>query len=84
MAEALMTEVTEREAASMYARACRAWYGRRAPRVIKEKINAERNEDKDHHPSENAERPVRTVTFFGNIKIFDHDVIFHRLPYQIA
>jgi hypothetical protein len=34
-----MSEVTEREAASMYARACRAWYGRRAPRVIKETIN---------------------------------------------
>jgi hypothetical protein len=33
-----MIEVTEREAASMYARACRAWYGRRAPRVIKDKI----------------------------------------------
>jgi hypothetical protein len=30
-----MTEVTERDAASMYARACRAWYGRRAPRGIK-------------------------------------------------
>jgi hypothetical protein len=30
--------VTEREAASMYARACRAWYGRRAPRVVKETI----------------------------------------------
>jgi hypothetical protein len=38
MAEALMTEVTEREAAAMYARACRAWYGRRALRVIKETI----------------------------------------------
>jgi hypothetical protein len=34
-----MSEVTEREAASMYARACRAWYGRRTPRVIKETIN---------------------------------------------
>jgi hypothetical protein len=33
-----MTEVTEREAASMYARACKAWYGGRAPRVIKETI----------------------------------------------
>jgi hypothetical protein len=28
--------VTEREAASMYARACRAWYGQRAPRIIKD------------------------------------------------
>jgi hypothetical protein len=28
-----MIEVTERQAASMYARACRAWYGRRAPRA---------------------------------------------------
>ena len=35
---------------------------------------AERNEDKNHHPSENAEQPVRTMTSFGNIKIFDHDV----------
>jgi hypothetical protein len=34
-----MSEVTERQAASMYARACRAWYGRRAPRVVKETIN---------------------------------------------
>jgi hypothetical protein len=30
--------VTEREAASMYARACRAWYGQRAPRIIKDTI----------------------------------------------
>jgi hypothetical protein len=22
------------------------------------------------------------MTFFGNIKVFDHDVLFHRLPYQ--
>jgi hypothetical protein len=29
--------VTER-AALMYARACRAWYGRRAPRVVKDTI----------------------------------------------
>jgi hypothetical protein len=33
-----MIEVTERQAASMYARACRAWYGRRAPRVVKDTI----------------------------------------------
>jgi hypothetical protein len=31
-------DVTEQEAASMYARACRAWYGRRAPRVVKDTI----------------------------------------------
>jgi hypothetical protein len=30
--------VTERQAATMYARACRAWYGRRAPHVIKDAI----------------------------------------------
>jgi hypothetical protein len=30
--------VTERQAASMYARACRAWYGPRASRVVKDKI----------------------------------------------
>jgi hypothetical protein len=30
--------VTEQQAASMYARACRAWYGRRAPRVVKDTI----------------------------------------------
>ena len=30
--------VTDRDAASMYARACRAWYGRRAPRVVKDTI----------------------------------------------
>jgi hypothetical protein len=30
--------VTERDAAAMYARACRAWYGRRAPRVVKDTI----------------------------------------------
>ena len=22
------------------------------------------------------------MTFFGNIKVFDHDVLFHRLPYH--
>jgi hypothetical protein len=30
---------TEREAASMYARACMAWYGRRAQKVVKDEIN---------------------------------------------
>jgi hypothetical protein len=34
----------------------------------REFLYAERNKDKNHHPSENAERPVRTMTFFGNIK----------------
>jgi hypothetical protein len=27
-----------RDAAIMYARACRAWYGRRAPRIVRNKI----------------------------------------------
>jgi hypothetical protein len=49
-----MTEVTEREAASMYARACRAWYGRRAPRVIKETIEQLR--------AKNGESSVRIWT----------------------
>jgi hypothetical protein len=35
--------VTERQAASMYARACRAWYGRRAGRVVKDTIKQLRN-----------------------------------------
>jgi hypothetical protein len=30
--------VTEQQAASMYARACRVWYGRRAPKVVKDTI----------------------------------------------
>jgi hypothetical protein len=30
--------VTERDAASMYARACHAWYGWRAPNVVKDTI----------------------------------------------
>jgi hypothetical protein len=30
--------VTEEQAASMYARVCRAWYGRRAPQVVKDTI----------------------------------------------
>jgi hypothetical protein len=48
----------------------------------REFLYAERNKDKNHHPSENAEQPVRTMTFFGDIEIFDHDVRFNRLPYQ--
>jgi hypothetical protein len=36
-------------------------------------LYAERNKDKNHHPSKNAEQPVRTMTSFGNIKVFDHD-----------
>jgi len=38
-------------------------------------LYAERNKDKNHHPSKNAEQPVRTMTSFGNIKVFDHDVL---------
>jgi hypothetical protein len=30
--------VTEEQAASMYARACRAWYGRRAPKVVNDTL----------------------------------------------
>src|SRR5262245_61540877 len=30
--------VTSEDAAIMYARACRAWYGRRAPRIVKRRI----------------------------------------------
>jgi hypothetical protein len=48
--------VTEREAASIYARACRAWYGR-APRIIKETI-------KQLH-AENDETGVRMWTLVG-------------------
>jgi hypothetical protein len=48
----------------------------------REFLYTERNKDKNHHPSENAEQPVRTMTFFGNIKVFNHDVLFHRVPYQ--
>jgi hypothetical protein len=42
----------------------------------REFLNAERDKDKHHNPSKNAERPVRTMTFFENIKFFDHDVSF--------
>jgi hypothetical protein len=31
-------EITKEHAAIMYARACRAWYGRRAPRIVQNKI----------------------------------------------
>ncbi len=54
MAEAMMTEVTEREAATMYARACAAWYGRRALSIIKETIK--------HLRSKNDESGVRIWT----------------------
>jgi hypothetical protein len=37
--------VTDQQAALMYARACRAWYGRRAPKVVKDTINRLRAED---------------------------------------
>jgi hypothetical protein len=30
---------TRDEAATIYARACRAWYGKRAPRVVKKRID---------------------------------------------
>ena len=49
--------VTEREAASMYARACRAWYGRLAPRVVKETIEQLR--------AANDESGVRMWTLVG-------------------
>jgi hypothetical protein len=42
----------------------------------REFLYAERNKDKNHHPSEKAEQLVRTMTFIGNIKVFDHDVPF--------
>jgi hypothetical protein len=50
-------DVTEREAALMYARACRAWYGRGAPRVIKETIKQLR--------TKNDEAGVRMRTLVG-------------------
>ena len=31
-------EITDEEAADMYARACRAWYGPRAQGIVREKI----------------------------------------------
>jgi hypothetical protein len=48
----------------------------------REFLYAERNKDKNHHPSENAEQPVRPMTPFGNIEVFDHDALFPRLPYH--
>jgi hypothetical protein len=41
----------------------------------REFLYAERNKDENHHPSEDAEQPVRPMTFFGNIEVFDHDVL---------
>jgi hypothetical protein len=49
--------VTERQAASMYARACRAWYGPRAPRVVKDTIKQLR--------AANDEAGVRMWTLVG-------------------
>jgi hypothetical protein len=31
-------KITKEDAAAMYARACRAWYGRRAPGIVQSKI----------------------------------------------
>jgi hypothetical protein len=31
-------EITEQEAAQMYARACKAWYGHRAKRIVRKRI----------------------------------------------
>jgi hypothetical protein len=50
-------DVTERQAASMYARACRAWYGRRAQRVVKDTIKQLR--------AANDESGVRMWTLVG-------------------
>jgi hypothetical protein len=50
-------DVTEREAASMYARACRAWYGRRAQKVVKDTIKQLR--------AANDESGVRMWTLVG-------------------
>jgi hypothetical protein len=36
---------TNEDAAVMYARACRAWYGPRAPRIVKRKIEELRRAD---------------------------------------
>jgi hypothetical protein len=44
----LFMEFTSEDAAVMYARACRAWYGRRAPRIVKDKIEELRRAG-DHH-----------------------------------
>jgi hypothetical protein len=49
--------VTELQAASMYARACRSWYGRRAPRVIRDKIKQLR--------AANDESGIRMWTLVG-------------------
>jgi hypothetical protein len=31
-------EITEQQAAQMYARACKAWYGHRAKRIVRKRI----------------------------------------------
>jgi hypothetical protein len=36
--ERAFMRVTSEDAAIMYARACRAWYGRSAPRIVRDKI----------------------------------------------
>ena len=33
-----LMKITKEDAAAMYARACRAWYGRHAPRIVQSKI----------------------------------------------
>jgi hypothetical protein len=41
-------EITKQEAAIMYARACRSWYGRRAPHIVRTTIaQLQRNGDLD-------------------------------------
>jgi len=41
-------EVTKQDAAIMYARACRAWYGRRAPKIVRAKVQElQRKGDRD-------------------------------------
>jgi hypothetical protein len=41
-------EITKQQAAFMYARACRAWYGGRAPAIVRNKIaELQRNGDRD-------------------------------------
>jgi hypothetical protein len=49
--------VTQQQAASMYARACRAWYGRRAHRVVSDTIKRLR--------AANDESGVRMWTLVG-------------------
>jgi hypothetical protein len=52
----------------------------------REFLYAERNKDKNHHPSENAEQPVRPVTFFGDVKVFKvfyHDALLSTAVRQL-